>query len=612
MESFTAQPQHAAPEGSQVLKMEQFELIRRMVLVDGLSVREVARRLEHSRKSIRKALENPIPIPYRSEAPKPRPKLDRFVETIRAWLTDDLQRPRKQRHTAVRVWERLRDEHQYPGARRAVSDLVKQLRRELISPEIFVPIDHPPGNEFQIDWGEVTIELNTVTTKVMIFCARSAYSKATFVRAYLRDDMLSFIDAHVWLFDKLDGVPRKLAYDNLSSAVTKVGKRGQRELTSKFRELRSHYLFASRFCNVARGNEKGHVENSVKRAESNYLTPVPRVTSIEMLNEHLARSCTGDLSRICKQTKLTYGELLQHERSTFLPLTHGSFIAARCHMQKVDRQSTVTCDSARYSVPTKYACLPAVVRAFHDRVEVLCKDHIIASHRRIEAGGWSLELEHYLPILERKPGLLDSGIPFKKQAWSAAEQLLRRELEYRLGEEGTRQFLSIVLLCKEHPWSLVREAIGRCVDLRAFHEQAVRLELQRLIQGPALATCNRELDLSRHPTLPVTNTGTRDLSIYDTLLTDSQEPQVTTTEAHDLTDLVRIVTSSDRVDSVTTITPVPLARSAQDDEEDSHRETDNQHRQQPAGQSPAVATSADDVVAVRQNGAAMCLGEREL
>ena len=382
--------------------MEQFELIRRMVLVDGLSVREVARRLCHSRKSIRKALEHPVPIPYRSEAAKARPKLDRFVETIRAWLTDDLQRPRKQRHTAVRVWERLRDEHQYPGARRAVSDLVKQLRRELVPPEIFVPIDHPPGNEFQIDWGEVTIELNTVSTKVMIFCARSAYSKATFVRAYLRDDMLSFLDAHVWLFNQLDGVPRKLAYDNLSSAVTKVGKRGQRELTSKFCELRSHFLFASRFCNVARGNEKGHVENSVKRAESNYLTPVPRVTSIEMLNAHLTRCCTGDLSRICKQTQQSYGELLQQERSTFLPLTHGSFIAARCHMQKVDRQSTVTRDSARYSVPTKYACLPVVVRAFHDRVEVLYKDQIIASHRRIEAGGWSLELEHYLPILERK------------------------------------------------------------------------------------------------------------------------------------------------------------------------------------------------------------------
>jgi len=591
--------------------MEQIELIRRMVLVDGLSVREVARRLRHSRKSIRKSLQNPVPSPYRAVAPKPRPKLDPYVETVRAWLTDDLQRPRKQRHTAVRVWERLRDEHQYGGARRAVSELVKKLRRELVPPEVFVPIDHPPGNEFQIDWGEVTIELNTVTTKVMIFCVRSAYSKATFVRAYLRDDMLSFLDAHVWLFNQLGSVPRKLAYDNLSTAVTKVGKQGQRELTSKFRELRSHYLFESRFCNVARGNEKGHVENSVKRAERTYLTPVPRVTSIELLNDQLSCNCTSDQSRICKQTKLSYGTLLEQERSTFLPLPHSSFIAARSHMQKVDRQSTVTFDSARYSVPTKYACLPAVVRAYHDRIEVLCKDQIIASHRRIETGGWALELEHYLPILERKPGLLDSGIPFKKQAWSDAEQLLRRELEYRFGEEGTRQFLSIVLLGKEHPWRLVREAIDRCVALRAFHEQAVRLELQRLIEGPVVPSSNRTMDMSRHPTLPVTNNGMRDLSIYDTLLTDSRKPKVTMTEVHDSIEIFPIVASADRVDSVTTITSVSPARSAQDDEEDLNPAAIKRGPQL-TGQSPAGVASADDVGTILKDRAAMRFGEREL
>ncbi len=151
-----------------MLILEQFELIRRMVLIDGLSVREVARRLGHSRKTIRKALQHATPIPYRVDAAKPRPKLDPFVETIRTWLTDDQQRPRKQRHTAVRIWERLRDEHQYDGARRAVSDLVKQLRRELAPPEVFVPIDHPPGNEFQIDWGEVTtcLSRDSATSRV--------------------------------------------------------------------------------------------------------------------------------------------------------------------------------------------------------------------------------------------------------------------------------------------------------------------------------------------------------------------------------------------------------------------------------------------------------------
>ena len=244
----------------------------------------------------------------------------------------------------------------------------------------------------------------------------------------------AFLTAHVWLFNQLGAVPRKLAYDNLSSAVTKVGKRGQRELTSKFRELRSHYLFESRFCNVARGNEKGHVENSVKRAERTYLTPVPRVTSIEQLNEHLASCCTEDLDRICQQTKQSYGDLLQAERSTFLPITSGD----------VHRGSLAHAESGsskhRHLRISSLQCADEVrlltgrrARRFTIALKSLCKDQIIASHQRIEAGGWSLELEHYLPILERKPGLLDSGIPFKKRAWSDAEQLLRRELEYRSG-----------------------------------------------------------------------------------------------------------------------------------------------------------------------------------
>ena len=399
-----------------MLPVEHFEFIRRMVLVDGLSEREVARRLGHSRKSICKAIEHSSPVPYKLSEPKPRPKLDPFLPIIRQWLIDDREKPRKQRHTATKVWERLRDEYQFAGKLRNVSDFVSKIRRELAPPEVFVPIEHPPGEEFQIDWGEATIELNNAPTKVMIFCARSAHSKATFVRAYMRDDLPSFLDAHVWLMSQLGGIPKRLAYDNLSSAVTSIGPKGQRTLTSKFTELRSHYLFETRFCNVARGNEKGHVENSVKRAERTDLTPVPHVTSLELLNQHLHRCCADDLSRICSRMQRTYGELLAEERTTFRELPRGPFMAASSRSQKVDRQSTIKFANARYSVPLQYACLPVVVQSFVDRVEILRREQIIASHARIEPGKWALKLEHDLPVLERKPGLLDSGLPFTSGA----------------------------------------------------------------------------------------------------------------------------------------------------------------------------------------------------
>ena len=339
--------------------------------------------------------------------------------------------------------------------------------------------------------------------------------------------MLSFLDAHVWLFETLGGVPRRLAYDNLSTAVTSVGKRGARELTSKFIELRSHYLFESRFCNVARGNEKGHTENSVKRAERTYLTPVPNVTSLDELNSHLATQCENDLSRVCKEHQCSYGELLEQERPTFLPMPVSRFIAAKSHAQKVDRHSTVTSNDARYSVPVMHACKPVVVRAYYDRLEVLNQDKIIAAHERVEPGKWSLKIEHYLLVLERKPGLLDSGKPFKLQAWSESERLLRRELELRHGEAGTRQILSIVLLVKEHPWPLVQQAIATCVRARAFHEEAVRMELTRIASASDQPPSARTLDLSTRPELQVTVTGTRDLSIYDSLIAAESNDSVT-------------------------------------------------------------------------------------
>jgi transposase len=469
---------------------------------------------------------------------------------VRAWLTNDQTRPRKQRHTAVRIWERLTLEHNFTGSRRAVSDLVHSIRREMTAPEIFVPIDHPPGAEYQIDWGQVTIELNAEATRVMIFCARSAYSKATFVHAYLRDDMISFLDAHVWLFEQLGGVPKTLAYDNLSSAVTAVGKGQQRGLTARFKEMRSHYLYETRFCNVARGNEKGHVENSVKRAERTYFTPVPQVTSITSLNDNLRHAYTKDLTRLCSHANRTYGELLEEERRLFRPLPVQPFSASVSRPQKSDRQSTVLHEGARYSVPMQYACLNVVVRAFLERVEVISKHHTIASHSRVEPGQWSLELEHYLLLLERKPGLLDSGIPFKTTAWSDAEQFMRRELEYRMGESGTRQFLNMVLLVKEHPWQLVRNAIERCVKARAFNEQAVRLELQQLTNDSPTHPLSVPIDLNQYPHFQQVDSGTRNLRIYDDLL----EGTLTANDAlaQSMLPIASVDTASNRVGTMRT------------------------------------------------------------
>jgi len=317
------------------------------------------------------------------------------------------------------------------------------------------------------------------------------------------------------LIEYLGGVPHTFAYDNLKSAVTKIIGR-ERSLSKKFLELRSHYLFKTRFCNVARGNEKGHTENAVKRTQRNYMTPLPSVTSIDQLNEHLLGRCKADLDRIDTENGKSYGDLLTVERTHFAETPPAEFTACINRPARVDRYATVQFDETRYSVPCRCASMHSVVRVGIDNVEVIVDNEIVASHHRGSQGEWVLQMEHYLPILERKPGLLDSGKPFVKSQFSDAELLMRRELEYRYAEDGTRQFLNILMLGRKHDFSLVRQAIENCSAARAFHEEAVRLELHRLEATPP-ARSETTLDLTARPELKNIPNEERDLSIYDAL-----------------------------------------------------------------------------------------------
>jgi transposase len=503
-----------------VLKVENNELIRKLVLIDGLSQNEVAKRLGHSRRSVKRALENPEPRPYTLSGSRKAPVAETIRPIVEQWLQDDQSKPRKQRHTQTRIYERLRDEYQFTGSRRTISTLVKKLQGK--TPEVFCPIDHPPAGEVQIDWGQATVMFAGEETKVMIFCARSAYSKATFVRAYKRDDMISFLDAHVHMFAWLGGVPNKLAYDNLKTAVAHVYTGKSRQLTQRFIALRSHYLFTSRFCNVASGNEKGHVENSVKRAERTYLTPLPQVNSLGALNQHLSQWTELDLQRIDKDAAKTYGQLFQEEQKQFRPLPESPFAACVSNAIRIDKRATVPHNQSRYSVPVQYATQHATVRAFIDHIEVLCDNKIVATHERVGPGEWSLQMAHYIALLETKPGLLDSGKPFVKQAWTRNQELFRNELEYRYQGDGTRRFIDILLLAKHHDWRDVSRAIDACCQNQAFNEAAVLMELGRIQD-----TTTKPLDMSSRPELALPDCqGLRSATYYQTLITPTDHQHV--------------------------------------------------------------------------------------
>jgi len=495
-----------------MLQVEAYERIRRAVVVQGKSQREAGRELGHSRKTIAKALKHSSPPGYRRQAAVRRPVLGSFEAIIDAWVGEDRQRPRKQRHTGTRIHQRLRDEYGFRGSVSAVRRYLASKRSH--GGEVYFPLQFDPGEEAQVDWGEAWFHLNGVPTKALLFCMRLCYSKVSFVRAYRRQTQEALLDGHVGSFEFLGGVPRRTAYDNLKTVVISVGKGQDRRLTKRFIELRSHYLFTTRFCNVASGNEKGHVENLVKHAQRTFMTPLPDCTSFDELNAHLGARCLAELDENPSRSDRTRGELLTEERPRFLPLPEAPFEACRRESSFATKQALVRFETNDYSVPVAQAYHPIVIKGFVDRVELWSQERCVAAHvRSYERNQSILDPFHYLPLLERKPGGLHHGRPFKGEPWGEDFSVLRRELEYRYGGEGTKRFIRVLLLFTEHPVESVKEAVQICVRQRAFSDEAIESLLH---YQPHLAMPS--LDISGRPEWQVACTGIRPASEYDALL----------------------------------------------------------------------------------------------
>src|SRR5690606_12891361 len=258
------------------------------------------RELRHSRKTVRKALQDAGPWEYRLTRPRPAPKTGPYREIIRQWLLEDRRAPRKQRHTARRIYQRLRNEHGYEGAESTVRRVVAELRRELgVAPvKPYFVLSSDPGEMAQVDWGQAKVMLAGVPTVVHLFCFRLHYSGVAFVWASLHEKLEAFLEGHVRAFAWLGGVVEKIVYDNLTPVVRKILQgHEKRELCQRFVALRSHYLFDSVFANPAAAHEKGSVENLVGYVRRNALTPVPAVDSMDELNALLLAWCEKERER---------------------------------------------------------------------------------------------------------------------------------------------------------------------------------------------------------------------------------------------------------------------------------------------------------------------------
>jgi transposase len=503
--------------GWRMLKVADYELIRRKVLLEGWSRRKAARELGHARKTVDKAILQSTPAGYKRVKDCGRPVMDGYRAVIETWMEEDRKAPRKQRHTAQRMYERLKEEYGFAGSASAVRRYVAVLKP---SCEVFFPLVFEPGEEAQVDWGQGWVKVCGVTVLMWLFCIRLCHSRAQFVCAFERGSMESFQEGHVRAFAFFGGVPQRLAYDNLKSAVIRVGRGLERKLNKAFVELRSHYLFESRFCNPACGNEKGHVENLVKRAQRTYLTPVPDVLSIGELNGRLLACCQADLDKVMSRQNKSQRDLFDEESKCLLPLPVKPFPACRSESSIANKQSLLRFDKNDYSVPVKHAGMPCVIMAFVDRIDIYAKSERIAAHPRSYARGeYVLDPLHYLPLLERKGGALDNARPFKGDPFGEALTRFRKELELRQEGEGTRQYIRVLLLLAKHPLERVRSAVEVCLARRAFSADAVEIAMRDEAPCPRAT-----LDLAGHPQLHNAGSGCRPAHIYDALLMQEVSP----------------------------------------------------------------------------------------
>lgn len=494
-----------------MFSVEVYAAVRRFVFVEGKSRREAARVFGLSRDTVAKMCRFSVPPGYTRQKPPEKPKLGPLIPVIGAILDADQVAPPKQRHTAKRIWQRLRDEHGFRGGYTTVKDYVRVARTR--SRETFVPLVHPPGHA-QVDFGEAVGVIGGVRQKLHFFCMDLPQADAGFVKTYPAETTEAFLDGHASAFAFFGGVPRSILYDNTRIAVAKICGDGRRERTRAFTELVSHYLFKDRFGRPGKGNDKGKVEGLVKYARANFLTPVPVAESFEALNAVLAERCRARQSERAGRQAETIGERLGADRATFRDLPAVPLEPCEKRAARVSSTALVRYRSNDYSVPTAYGFRDVVVKGFVDEVVIVCGAEEIARHKRSYGQGvFVFDPLHYLALLEHKPGALDQAAPL--QGWELPEafQHLRHLLDARLGNRGKREFIQVLRLLEVFERDTVAGAVRDAIQLGAIGFDAVKqLVLARVERRPA------RLDPGAYPHLPKTTVNTTSAADYAALV----------------------------------------------------------------------------------------------
>lgn len=464
-----------------MILMETAAKIRRLVLRDGHSIRSVSRNTGLSRNTIKKYLKDSSPPRYRRGHDPVRHVLADYEAHLRSYYAQDLKRPRRERRTAVKLYEQLVEEG-YRGSYSPVCRFVKSLKADgsqLL--HAFIPLHFKPGDALQFDWSEEHVVLGGAPQKIKVAHFRLCYSRKIFVVAYPNESQEMVLGAFIRALAFYNGVPRRAIIDNPKTMVTYVSRSKDRIFHPRFLSLMNHYIIEPVACTPASGWEKGQVEKQVQDIRHQLFTPKLCFDNLESLNAWLLLRCHELSSRSHPERQdQTIDEMFELERTELAPLGQ----AFDGYVEKAVRvRSTclVQYDSNRYSAPAKYAGCHVSLRAYADRITLISGHEAIAEHKRRFTKNISyFEPWHYVPLLLRKPGALRDGAPFVE--WQLPAAMNKIKDLYMDSKGGDRDFVDLLMQVQAHGIAAVERACDLAVEQKTMRLPAIINLINQLVE----------------------------------------------------------------------------------------------------------------------------------
>lgn len=464
--------------------MELFEHIRKEHYLAKKSIRQVAKQYKIHRRTVRQAIKDPVPPNRLLATMKTIVITGTIKHVIDEWLVSDRNAPKKQRHTAQRIFTRLIEEYQFQGKLPTIKKYIGKRRRELgLKQEGFIPLAYAAGEEAEVDWYEAYVNFPFgKKQKVYFFEMRACFSGREFHMAFPRCTQQAFLEAHVKAFNYFGGVFKNIRYDNLRSAVSKVLRGRKREESEHFTTMRSHYLFNAIFCRPGKSgaHEKGGVECGVGRFRRQHLVPVPTFDDFDVLNKYLMDCCTKDDQRKIIGKNSIIQQDWQQEQSKLLPLAKKSFNYCETRTCEVNTRSLITLNTQRYSVPVRLIGQRITIQLSSQKINCYYQGKCVAEHALCNKP-YEIKtvLDHYLELLWTKPGAWANALPRlqarENNKWPKEYDCFWQHLVNRYGQyEGTRQLIDVLFLHRHYDSNQVKNAVATALTLGWYSIDGVK------------------------------------------------------------------------------------------------------------------------------------------